>query len=189
MFYDEKIKHENNYFMGSKAFEVMKNMSKGDIKRFLELTKNDEDPEYPYIKEYRWFLKKCYEEKKEGVKYPSTNSPKNLKEQYNLTIDLWNLKESEWWFRQKYKLMKALKDKYKSAPFLAKESKTRSSSNMEIKHQVWFDLGDSEEKKKEDSFSFYNINISEPVFRGDNKVDREVSTGPDVGHMLSIIKS
>ena len=34
--------------MGSKAFEVMKNMSKGDIKRFLELTKNDEDPEYPY---------------------------------------------------------------------------------------------------------------------------------------------
>ena len=50
-----------------------------------------------------------------------------------------------------------------------------------------FDLGDSEEKKEE-SFSFYNINISEPVFR-DNKVDREVSTGPDVGHMLSIIKS
>lgn len=83
--------------------------------------------------------------------------------------------------------MNALKDKYKPAPFLLKESKTRSTSNVEAKHQVRFDLGDSEEKK-EDSFSFYNINISEPVFR-DNKVDWEVSTGPDVGHMLSIIKS
>jgi len=61
--------------MGSKAFEVMRNMSKGDIKRFLELTKNDEDPEYPYIKEYWWFLSKCYEEKKEGIKFPSGQSP------------------------------------------------------------------------------------------------------------------
>ena len=96
--YEEKIKRENDYFMGSKAFEVMKNMSKGDIKRFLELTKNDEDPEYPYIKEYRRFLRKCYEEKKEGVKYPSSGGNQNLQEHYNLTIDLWNLKESEWWF-------------------------------------------------------------------------------------------
>ena len=66
---------ENDYFMGSKAFEVMRNMSKGDIKWFLELTKNDEDPEYPYIKEYWWFLSKCYEEKKEGIKFPSGRSP------------------------------------------------------------------------------------------------------------------
>lgn len=65
----------------------------------MDLTKDDEDPEYPYIKEYRRFLKKCYDDKKNGVKYPSNHKKKPFEEEYNLTLDLWNLKESEWWFR------------------------------------------------------------------------------------------
>lgn len=30
--------------------------------------------------------------------FATGQNAKNLKEHYNLTLDLWNLKESEWWF-------------------------------------------------------------------------------------------
>ena len=62
MNYDGKDGHEDQ-FEGNKAFEIMREMSKEDILEFLELTKNDEDPEYPYIKEYRRFLTRCFEDK------------------------------------------------------------------------------------------------------------------------------
>jgi len=52
----DKAQREVDHFHGSKAFEVMKAMNKGEILNFLDLTKDDEDPEFPYIKEYRRFL-------------------------------------------------------------------------------------------------------------------------------------
>lgn len=65
----------------------MKSMNKGEILNFLDLTKDDEDPEFPYIKEYRRFLSKCYEDI--GGVWATGNTPlEPNKDVYDLTADL-----------------------------------------------------------------------------------------------------
>ncbi len=106
-------------------------MTKEDIQRFLDLTKHDENPEYPYIREYRRFLKKCYEEKEGKAMYPGGKSPKKrFRSDYNLTNDMANMKDNEWWFRQKYKLMMAMKKNFRPA---SPPQKSRSPFREESK--------------------------------------------------------
>ena len=54
---------EVEHFYGTKAFEIMKHMTKQEMSQFLDLTKDDEDPEFPHIKEYRRFIKECLQDK------------------------------------------------------------------------------------------------------------------------------
>lgn len=173
----------------------MKAMNKGEILNFLDLTKDDEDPEFPYIKEYRRFLQKCYEDI-EG-KYASGNEPiQEKKDVYDLTSDLAKQKESEWWFRQKYKLMKAMKKKFapdgtptnhypQNDTNMTVAGDNKSPTRKQIKQSI--DAGleaieEDRETREADSVNF-DMQTDSPV-----KVNVETSTGPDIVHMLSLMK-
>ena len=62
MNYEEQYANEIEHFHGSKAYEIMKGMSWDEMIEFLELTKDDENAEFPYIWEYRWFIRLCIDD-------------------------------------------------------------------------------------------------------------------------------
>ena len=101
----EMKKQELNHFYGSKAFQLMKNLSNQVIKKFIKLgeTEYDEEPYFPWIKEYKRFVAKLRDEDSDS---------RMSKRSYSLTEDMNRAKKKEWWYRQKYKLMKALKLKW-----------------------------------------------------------------------------
>jgi len=61
----------------------------------------DESTEFKWLKEYKRFISKSSKHDMENTTTSSNN--------YNVNEDYEKEKETEWWIRQKYKLMKALK--------------------------------------------------------------------------------
>lgn len=98
----EMKKKELNHFYGSNAFQLMKNLSNQVVKKFID-TGEQQQFHFPWIKEYKRFVAKCREEEVEKRQTQSS---------YNLTEDINKAKRKEWWYRQKYKLMKSLKQKW-----------------------------------------------------------------------------
>jgi hypothetical protein len=98
----EMKKKELNHFYGSNAFQLMKNLSNQVVKKFID-TGEHQQFHFPWIKEYKRFVSKCQEEEVEKRQNQSS---------YNLTEDINKAKRKEWWYRQKYKLMKSLKQKW-----------------------------------------------------------------------------
>lgn len=185
----ERKKGELLHFFGSETFNQMQDLPNDVIQKYL--TKKGIEPEiphFPWIKEYKRFIEKCKKSE------PLT---RDKKEHYNLTEELQKAKQKEWWYRQKYKLMKALKSKLNSKKNLlnTKDFKIQKVNKLpanEIDHNHLQATSISFEKipllkqqKKETDEVTAETSI---ISNNGGAVNRSTNTGPDVILMLNDLK-
>ena len=167
-----------------------------------------EAPEFPWIKEYNRFVSKCTESEINQAKTIYSHQPnhpitplQNIT-MYNLTQDLKQAKDKEWWYRQKYKLMKALKLKWEeSKPKTSKIAKMLNykpkQDQIDYNHMQSTTISLEKIPMLKSSGVDYidgnsNTNLSTNADKNEQGIsknkDTSTNTGPDVILMLNDLK-
>lgn len=114
----ERQKEELNYFYGTRAFQLMKDLNEKQVKTYLDVgdIAYGGSHEFKWIREYRrckYFIFISLVVSM-NINRDTTTEASSSKD-FSVTEDYEKVKENEWWIRQKYKLMKALKEKWKDS--------------------------------------------------------------------------
>ncbi|CAI2384026.1 unnamed protein product [Moneuplotes crassus] len=195
----EKQKEELNYFYGSRTFQLMKNLSENQIKKYYGAGNiaYDGSYEFKWLREYKRFIKSHLKD---------DQSTSQSSKDFDVTQNYEQQKEAEWIIRQKYKLMRALKKKWEQSqqaemlkndqptkqlikkpnlykrmesttisfekiPLLDKKGKSKKEVNVEALHTIYSIKSDGNIQEKGQSRSV------------------STNTGPDIVHMLDNLKS
>ncbi|CAI2386501.1 unnamed protein product [Moneuplotes crassus] len=191
----ENKKAELLHFFGSETFTQMQNLPNDVIKKYLNQRGIEtEIPHFPWIKEYKRFIEKCKQ---------SEPRIRDRKGSYNLTEELNKAKRKEWWYRQKYKLMKALKSKLNDSNGLCNTKEfnlTKDKVNklpiddIDYNHMQATTISFEKipllkpKKNKETDEVTAETSIISYGERSNMKMNRSTNTGPDVILMLNDLK-
>lgn len=187
---------ELKHFYGSNAFQLMKDLSNQVVKKYLPLGQDqpNESLHFPWIKEYNRFVAKCRDEEFES---------RQTKSSYNLTEDIHKAKKKEWWYRQKYKLMKALKKKwdqsykktYEIVQKMNNDVRKRHPKDIDYNHlqttSISFEkipLLKFDSKDDLEDLTAESTNLSKGEIKKRRKKNMSTNTGPDVILMLNDLK-
>jgi hypothetical protein len=193
----EMKRKELKAFFGSNTFQLMKDLSNQVVEQYMHLGEQiTEDLHFPWIKEYNRFISKCLEEEREDDEQKHSSPDK-----YNLTLDMNKAKRKHWWYRQKYKLMKALKEKwdksykktYKIIKRMEKDKQIFKKSEVDYNHLQTTTISFEKipllkiGKEIEDDNTADSTSLSKETAKNRRK-NISTNTGPDIILMLNDLK-
>lgn len=167
-----------DYLYGSKAFEAIQKLSKAQVMEYLPLTdievEDENDPEW--FADYKKFL--------QYNNLEADSHRRNYNNSYDLTQDLEDAKNSEWYSKQKFRLVRQLRKHQQRKSELSGVSETGMilEDSPSQGHQ---------ETDLEQTGDFYQNNdlVETQEVKRKQKVDTGVVTDPDIMFLLAELKN
>ncbi|CAI2386160.1 unnamed protein product [Moneuplotes crassus] len=179
--YNDRHQQNLNYLYGTKAFDAIQKLSKEQIKEYLPLTTLDVDEENDpeWLRDYKRFLK--------TNKINMDTKITTLKEDYDLTKDLEESKNSKWYSKQKYRLVRQLRKH--------QESKSNNSDKKELKlppskppvqiRNVRDSIGPLKTENNKENSNYFDMEPPKIM----KTIDTAVETDPDILNLLVEMKN